>query len=220
MGREESRGYHSSMRRRLFTALSLLSLALSVTLCVKWIRSNNPKLTLRESYWFTVAGYRVYSHRGHIYGGRVLVVTYINQDSYEATLLTSAQKKKKMEEEVLVETPSIPWITTRVLTYLRPNRIGLARRHGSIGEVSSLGGPPLVMSTLEWTAWAIPYWLPVLTTGLLPAFMLLQRLRTRRRSRTGHCPTCGYDLRATPGRCPECGTVAQIRMTKPQANDE
>jgi hypothetical protein len=33
-----------------------------------------------------------------------------------------------------------------------------------------------------------------------------RRLRDRR-EQSGHCPACGYDLRATPGRCPECGAV-------------
>src|SRR5437899_2455545 len=56
-----------------------------------------------------------------------------------------------------------------------------------------------------------PYWMPAALLSLLPALRLVRMVR-RRKSRTrsarGLCPTCGYDLRATPDRCPECGTMA------------
>ena len=45
---------------------------------------------------------------------------------------------------------------------------------------------------------------PLLGVGLIGAWVF------RARRRVGLCPSCGYDLRATPERCPECGTVAPL----------
>jgi hypothetical protein len=54
----------------------------------------------------------------------------------------------------------------------------------------------------------VPHWFLLMLMALLPVLCLLSRHRARRRSREGLCPSCGYDLRATPDRCPECGAVA------------
>jgi hypothetical protein len=62
----------------------------------------------------------------------------------------------------------------------------------------------------------LPWWVIVTLFATLPAAWTaryFRRLRAARLSRKNHCPTCGYDLRATPGRCPECGIVPDVEAT-------
>jgi len=50
----------------------------------------------------------------------------------------------------------------------------------------------------------------LITAAVLPAGWIVVgslRLLELARRPVGLCPTCGYDLRATPDRCPECGAI-------------
>lgn len=63
---------------------------------------------------------------------------------------------------------------------------------------------------------SVKSWVPasVLTACILTHFAI--RSRRRRVHPDTACPTCGYDLRATPDRCPECGRVpADLVPAKP-----
>jgi hypothetical protein len=57
----------------------------------------------------------------------------------------------------------------------------------------------------------VPFWFVMIATATPPLGRMglrwRSRVRARRRSSQGLCPSCGYDLRATPERCPECGAV-------------
>jgi hypothetical protein len=50
-----------------------------------------------------------------------------------------------------------------------------------------------------WLGW------PLLVSAVLPTRWWVRHRRATRDGRKGQCPSCGYDLRATPDRCPECG---------------
>jgi hypothetical protein len=52
----------------------------------------------------------------------------------------------------------------------------------------------------------LPFGLIMIASVVLPITRLAAR-RRRQRAANGHCPACGYDLRASPGRCPECGAA-------------
>lgn len=61
----------------------------------------------------------------------------------------------------------------------------------------------------RWWNVAVPGWLPLTITGIVPTArarsIALSRARAAR-VRKGLCAECGYDVRASTDRCPECGS--------------
>jgi len=100
--------------------------------------------------------------------------------------------------------------------------LGFARGTVAVGRtVPVLGDLPLLGAVFTNAAQGdyvqVPWWLLFAPAAVSPCLALAaamrQRLRRRRRrgrSLLGLCPSCGYDLRATPGRCPECGSIAAV----------
>jgi hypothetical protein len=89
-----------------------------------------------------------------------------------------------------------------------------ARTAERAAVIARHGPGALVPDTAAFSAMPASFWILLLATSLVPTFWIV--LRFRRRSQHGHCRTCGYDLRATPGRCPECGTtVPSCRAGEP-----
>ena len=119
-------------------------------------------------------------------------------------------------------------------------RSGLSARWGALGTGVQADGNALWLAPGEgyrtlpagyagrssamrcWSV-TVPYGLIAITAAAFALTHLsLDARRGRRRARRIRarlCPSCGYDLRATPDRCPECGAAAgaEARIDPPGA---
>ena len=60
----------------------------------------------------------------------------------------------------------------------------------------------------RWLAATVVFGIQLAAASLVPPRVAAWLYRdVLLRELPGHCPACGYDLRATPGRCPECVVV-------------
>lgn len=176
------------MKRRVFTLAAGVSLVLCLATAALWVRSYMRldsvvlrRSTITDSIW-SLRGSIALSRTEHRSGGR------------------SSHGK-----------PEVEYHAVPAEGFVGPNAwassFAGARtiRYAFLGFGFLRASDPLTQSN-RWL-W-FPHWFAALLCAIIPALYLHAVLRTRRVVRLNLCPTCGYDLRATPDRCPECGNVS------------
>jgi hypothetical protein len=179
--------------RILFNAATLLSLLLLVAIAALWIRSHWVEDRID---WRRRDGLRaLHTAPGHL----VLALDLANWSGqppdYYGVKYTS-------EAPTPVETDILSMFVLSIGprdTFVTWNRAGFG---WYLWRSASPGGASIARLV-------VPLWSLAVAGALLPVFWLGMKhhARVRRRRRSGLCPHCGYDLRATPERCPECGMV-------------
>jgi hypothetical protein len=184
--------------RHLFALCSLLSLLLFVAVCVLWARSY-----VRGDVYSRDGGY---STGGVIYsrwivfdsscGVLLLFVAYDDGDAGQSAELVSDYADGEWHSEWTTKSDPTPIeeLQSAITGNGIPIRLGFAYSRARMA-----GNNEIVL--------AAPYGLFALLATIAPTLSLRRLLVLRRRVARGRCPTCGYDLRATPDRCPECGTT-------------
>ena len=180
------------LARRLFTLCSAVSLVLFLAACVLWVRSYFVGDQLRLNSW--TSGY-----------GRVEVV-HREVLSTWGCLTFSRNELSSTDPDAAARVSRTPPPTVSYWAYARVGRNRLANQlvpHTMRVRNTS----PMNVWASAYNALQVPFWMVSACFAVAPAAWLVRHHGRRRRQQLGQCPSCGYDLRATPGRCPECGTA-------------
>jgi hypothetical protein len=173
--------------RHLFTLCSVASLVLSVAAAVMWSRSYWHMTVVVFGHWPEDNTLRSWG-LGSLAGGVELWSERYQGPVYGGGRLRTPWRLYEVTTTgPLSHDPAGATVSWGGFAY-RPEK-----RHGYVP-----GWP---------RSWRVPYWFLVGVTAIPPALWTARAWKRRRRRGDGMCPTCGYDLRASPERCPECGAV-------------
>jgi hypothetical protein len=189
------------MRQKLFHVMAGLSLLLCVAAAGFWVRSYW-RLDGLSHFDKSISDVRIDSVSCGS-GTVALVHLVLTPTTTESNVLSSRFPRWRASAD-----PNPKVSMGRALSETRTEgfeRAGLGWRHGQ--KTWNLG----TMS--DERVLFLPCWLLVLVFAVLPVSWCRSELRRRRRAKLGHCPKCGYDLRATRDRCPECGAIPAAPAT-------
>jgi hypothetical protein len=171
------------MRRRLFN----IAVGISFALCVLALSASVRTLFVND-FW---------AHQNVGAGAKpgVIVSTWTFTSVWG--FIAIAHSRQSVEAATFAELTFPPvngWRYTRTTSDNRFwfGRFGWDHTHSETADASR-------------TRVMVPWWCVATAAAVLPLTWTIRRIKRRRRSAAGRCPTCGYDLRATPDRCPECG---------------
>jgi hypothetical protein len=172
------------MLRILFNVATVLSLVLCAVTVALWVRS---------------------------YGSSHLVICRTNAGSY--SFISERGEGCARWIETIQRTPleHAKWSTYRAVvidgTHYVPPQSTERRMGGFWIEQGRMPHPYPGEPAYAYAALVIPYWSLVVVLMALPLSIAVRIVRRWRNRNRGLCPSCNYDLRATPARCPECGRM-------------
>ena len=180
----------SMLRRRLLAVLSLLSLILCVGTVGLWVRSYSVAYDFKTFTAQTTSkkdGFRGTGWGVSIGKGGIAFVVEWSGFRCPSEPTTDSRTDREFNKVTPywpgTDNPPSPW-----------RRIGFCYNRIAWTQANDYQ---------DWRYITIPLWFVAVVTAMAPCLWLLLRVRNTARA-DGLCPSCGYDLRATPGRCPEC----------------